>query len=171
MSSTTWHNHLATPIPGDVDPAAVIQILHDHDFILSLNQIVTHHEKIRQEGDKHVYNVTESIPIIPPIWKRSVNFQATFENQKDGVWTWVQAPMGVTMSAKYSVKLVERGEGVGDVGEAGWLLNEEIEASCSVLLKAFVEKTMLNSHRNMQKRFIERAREAKKENVAQDPQQ
>lgn len=154
MSSTIWQNTLTTPIPADVDPSAIVKILHDHSYILSLNTIVTSHEKVKQEGPREIYNITESIPILPPIWKRSVTFQGSFENKDDGVWTWVTAPMGVNMHAKYVVRWKEEGlEG------SGWALEEEIETRCSLLLKGFVERTMLGSHRNMHQRFIERARE------------
>lgn len=71
--------------------------------------------------------------------------------------TWVAAPMGVNMHAKYAVKWVE--EGLEGLEGSGWVLEETIECSCSFLLKAFVERTTVSSHRENDKRFIEKARE------------
>ncbi|KAK4503235.1 hypothetical protein PRZ48_006663 [Zasmidium cellare] len=150
MASTTWHNTITTPIPGDVEPTAVVKILHDHSFIITLNNLVTAHSKLRDEGQREIYSITDSIPILPPIWRRSVTYQASFENKDDGVETWVDAPLGLSMHGRF-------GE------EGGWVLGEEVESKASVLLKGFVEKTMVNAHRKMHASVIERAREAKGE--------
>lgn len=72
------------------------------------------------------------------------------------MWSWVNAPMGITIHGRYVVRVREEGEG-------GWVLAEEVEASCSALLKGFVERTLVKSHREMHGRILERARGVSKE--------
>ena len=169
----TWHNDISDPIPTDIDPKAVISILHDHGFLITMSPIVTRYEEAGREpstvefhsiagatnpglSDKVHYDVWENIDVLPGgLWKHEISFKCAFENQPDGVVTWIQAPMGLTSQATYRVKEVA-GEGAI---RSGWILEESIDSSCNVLLKGFVEKTMVNTRKESHARIMEKARE------------
>ena len=154
---TTFHNDVATPIPQDIDPKELISIVHDHSFLITMSPIVTRHE-IRERdpsSGKIKYDVWENINILPfGLWVYELQFMAAFTDKRDGVVSYIEAPMGFTSQANYTIKSGERWDGEG----GGWILEEAIESSCSAIFKPFIEATMVPVRKKMHQQMIEQVR-------------
>lgn len=162
MFRSTFHNEVITPITDDVDPKNVIDLLHDHSFIITMSPIVTKHSEKAREGPKITYDIYEKVDLLPfGWWRHEIKFLCSFHDQHDGQVSELQAPMGVTSRATYTVRPTEQKDLQHD--EEGsmskWVLEESIESSCSMFLKLFVEMTMVNVRRQMHVSVIAKARE------------
>src|ERR1700753_4345726 len=139
---TSFHTLVTTGIPADIDAKALINAFHDHSFIITMQPIVTRHE-IRDRDPatgKLTYDVWEEISLLPfGLWKREIQFTAAFTDQKDGTVSWIEAPMGFQSEATYTVKPGEHWDGEG----GGWVIEESIQTTCPVLMRWFVEGTMV----------------------------
>ena len=164
MLRTTWHNSIRTPIPTDVRREDLIATLHDHSFLITINPLVYRHEETGRTGDRVQYDVWDKVDMLPfGLWKHDVQFTVAFEDTSDGVVTDVQAPMNLTSHVRYTVQRDQSqggsagGEGT-NAGGAGWMLVEELENSCSVFLKTFIDSTMVAVHKKIHVSVIDRAR-------------
>ena len=156
MLHTTFRNTIETPVPKDVDPQSLIDILHDHSHLITMSPIVTRHElrdHDRATG-KRTYNVWEDIDLLPfGWWKKEIQFQCSFEDQQNGVISWIEAPMGLTSKAEYIVHSGPAGDGQGMV------LEKRIESGCHVMFRPFVEWTMVPVRKKMHAQMLAQARD------------
>ena len=145
---TSFHTRITTPIPLEVDHEAIAKSLGDHDFLISMQPIVTRHE-IRDRDPvtgQITYDVWEKIGLLPfGLWRYELQFITAFMDKDDSLVSWVKAPMGLTSEAHYAVKPREQGE--GEVGE--WVLDESIKTTCPIVFKWFVESRMVDVRRKM----------------------
>ena len=167
MFRTTFDTAVTTPIPADVDAKALIDSLHDHGFIITMQPIVTRYE-IRDRdpvSGKLTYDVWENINLLPfGLWKYELQFTTSFTDKRDGTVSWVEAPMGFNSEADYTVKPGENWDGEG----GGWVLEELIETSCPTLMKWFVEGTMVPVRQKMHQQIIDNVREKEKKERDQE---
>ncbi|KAK3113223.1 hypothetical protein LTR53_009709 [Teratosphaeriaceae sp. CCFEE 6253] len=120
MWRTTFTNEVMTPVPQDVSPETLIKLLHDHSFLITMSPIVTRHQEVDRElmSNKITYDVWEVLDLLPfGLWKHEIQFRCAFANKPDGVVSWIEAPMGFTSRAEYSVGSGGAWEGGGDVLE------------------------------------------------------
>ncbi|KAK3724791.1 hypothetical protein LTR37_000839 [Vermiconidia calcicola] len=155
---TSFHSLVETPIPDDIDAKALINAFHDHDFLITMQPIVTRHE-IRDrdpESGKLTYDVWEAISVLPfGLWKQEIQFTCAFTDKKDGTISAVEAPMGFTSEATYSIKAGEQRDGEGD----GWVIEESIETTCPMIFRWFVESTMVSARRKMHEQVLDHVRD------------
>jgi hypothetical protein len=159
---TSFHTEVKTPVPEDIDAKAVIKAFHDHDFIIRMQPIVTRHEVRDRDPDtgKLTYDVWEHISLLPfGLWKREIQFTTAFTNKKDGTTTAIEAPMGFYSEATYTIKPGPTWDGEG----GGWIIEESIESQCNVLLKWFIEGTMVPVRRKMHEQILEQVRERERQ--------
>lgn len=155
---TSFHTSVVTPIPADLDAKAIIAAFHDHTFIITMQPIVTRHCMRDQDPGtgKQTYDVWESIALLPfGLWKKELQFTVAFTDKKDGTVSDIEAPMGFTSEATYTVKPGAEWDGEG----GGWVVEEEIESHCNVVFKWFVEGTMVPVRRKMHLQILEHVRE------------
>lgn len=184
------HNlHVAAPIPPHLSPDAVIAALHDHNTALTLQALTCGHEKAASNHpgtlkdtywyppDQYpitTYNVTECITILPGVgdWgKKYIKFPSCFQDTKHGIKTRADAS-GVVIRAEFRVVrggagAEVEGEGMG-VGDAEWVLVEDVEVSCSWWLMPFVKGKMEQAHRDVCRKVVEKVEmQRMQEEVAQ----
>ncbi|KXT06809.1 hypothetical protein AC578_7105 [Pseudocercospora eumusae] len=156
---TAWHNDIATSVPTHCKRDQITNILHDHGFLITMSPIVTRYEEAERQGEKVKYHVWENIDLLPfGLWKHEIKFDCSFENNTDGVTTWIEAPMGLTSKAVYSVIKTPTSSNVESGGEC--VLDESIDSSCNFFLKAFVEGTMVSTRKKMHARILAKAKAA-----------
>jgi hypothetical protein len=174
------HNlHVAHQIPSHISPAWVVAALHDHDTTLTLQALSCGHEKAPSteptilkdtywyppdQYPVETYHVTECITLFPGIGqygKKYITFPVCYQNTRQGIKTRADAAAGVTLRAEYRVVAngelgseVE-GEGMG-VGDAQWVLVEDVEVSCAWWLMPFVKGKMEQAHRDLCRMVIEK---------------
>ena len=158
---TSFHTLVTTPIPADVDAKAIIGAFHDHGFIITMQPIVSRYE-IRDRDPttgQITYDVWEKINLLPfGLWKYELQFTTSFADKRDGTVGWVEAPMGFDSEATYTVKPGEQWDGEG----GGWVIEESIETTCPILLKWFVESTMVPVRQKMHEQIIDSVRKREK---------
>jgi hypothetical protein len=158
MLQTTWHNTITTPIPTDVKPADIIKGLHNHDLMISVSPFVVRHNLASTSpSGKQTYDIVDKIDILPfGLWKREVSFTATFEDNANGTTSSVKAPSGLVITGDYAVKPAA---GHVSAEDGAMVLVEEVQTSASVLLKHFVQSTLVSSHEKNHQKLIDWARE------------
>lgn len=150
-----------TPVPQDIDAKAIIDAFHDHDFIITMQPIVTRHSVRDRDPStgKLTYDVWEAISLLPfGLWKEELQFTVSFTDKKDGTVSEIEAPMGFTSEATYTVKPGTQWDGEG----GGWVIEEEIESQCNVVFKWFVEGTMVPVRRKMHEQILDHVRESER---------
>jgi hypothetical protein len=174
------HNlHVAAPIPRSLDPRLVIAALHEHEPVLTLQALTCGHKKApttAQETLKDTYwyppdqysvatyHVTEAITFLPFLGERGkkyITFPSCFQDTRQGIKTRADAAAGIIVRAEFRV--VENGEvgsevegeGMG-VGDAKWVLVEDVEVSCAWWLMPFVRGKMEQAHRGICEKVVER---------------
>ncbi|KNG51778.1 hypothetical protein DDE82_008485 [Stemphylium lycopersici] len=172
------HNlHVASRIPRHMSPTDVIAALHDHETALTLQALTCGHEKAPSTApgtlkdtywyppDQYpitTYHVTECITWFPGIGsygKKYIKFPSCFQDTRQGIKTRADAAAGVIVRAEFRVVAngeagseVE-GEGMG-VGDAQWILVEDVEVTCSWWLMPFVKGKMEEAHRDVCDKII-----------------
>jgi hypothetical protein len=171
------HLHTAAAIPPHIDPSTVLAALHDHNTALSLQALTQGHEKLPSTNPEtlkdtywyptdlnpvHSYRVTEVIKFMPGIgeWgKKYLKFPSCFQDTPTGVRTRADAS-GVVVRAEFRVarggaaaEVEGEGEGIGD---AEWVLVEDVEVTCSWWLMPFVKGKMEQAHRGICDKVIEK---------------
>ncbi|KAH8712070.1 hypothetical protein GQ44DRAFT_625765 [Phaeosphaeriaceae sp. PMI808] len=185
------HNlHTAASIPADIAPSAIIAALHDHNTALSLQALTQGHHKLPatdQETlkdtywyptDLHAvssYLVTEVITFLPGVgeWgKKYLKFPSCFQDTPTGIKTRADAS-GVIVRAEFRVvqggaAAEVEGEGAG-IGDAEWVLVEDVEVSCAWWMMPFVKGKMEQAHRGICAKVVEKvAMEQRQRAVAGD---
>ena len=158
MFRTTFTNTVTTPVPPDLPISSLTALLHDHSYLITMQPIVTRHEIAARDPatSRITYNVWENIDLLPfGLWKKEIQFTAAFTDKKEGVTSYVEAPMGFVSTAEYTVKPGEEWDGEG----GGWVLEEKIESSCNVVFKWFVQGTMVPVRRKMHAQIMEKCKE------------
>jgi hypothetical protein len=172
------HNlHTASSIPAHIPPAAVIAALHDHNTALSLQALTQGHTKLPSTDVKTLkdtywyptdlnpltsYLVTECITLFPGIgeWgKKYLKFPSCFQDTPTGVRTRADAS-GVIVRAEFRVvrggaAAEVEGEG-GGIGDAEWVLVEDVEVSCAWWMMPFVKGKMEEAHRGICAKVVEK---------------
>jgi hypothetical protein len=172
------HNlHVASPIPRSLSPSSVIAALHDHTTVLTLQALTCGHEKAPDTSPSTLkdtywyppdqypvstYLVTEAITILPGIGERGkkyITFPSCIQDTKHGIKTRADAAAGIIVRAEFRVmenREEVEGEGEG-VGDAEWLLVEDVEVSCAWWLMPFVRGKMESAHRGICRKVVEKA--------------
>jgi hypothetical protein len=164
---TSFHTEVDTPVPQDIDAKALIKAFHDHGFIITMQPIVTRFEERDRDPatGKLTYDVWEAITIIPfGLLKKEIQFTCAFTDKKDGTVSYIEAPMGFTSEATYTVKPGQDWDGEG----GGWIIHESIESECNVLLKWFIEGTMVPVRRKMHEQILDHVREEERKQRADE---
>lgn len=123
---TSFNNTVLTPLPQNLDPAALINLFHDHSYIIHTQPLVTRfspQQTPKDDGNTHdssgnidkdgsiTYDVWEEIPVLPfGLWSKEIHFTASFRDTSSGVQTRVDAPMGFVSEASYVVRRFESGD-------------------------------------------------------------
>ncbi len=157
---TEWQNTVTTPIPPEVDPQAVIEVLHDHALLISLQPLTSRHEVAEKHPETGwiAYHVFETINLW--LLKHEIKFKVSFNNTKDGLKSFVEASGGVVSEANYTVRSDEPSHGgVGDGKVLPWVMQEKIETSCSIFLKPVVASNMITARTKMHEKIMEEAKE------------
>ncbi|KAF2021686.1 hypothetical protein BU24DRAFT_417324 [Aaosphaeria arxii CBS 175.79] len=184
---TAKHNlHVSALIPAHLTPSDVISALHDHENALTLQSLTTQHEKQDKTSPQILkdtywypvdlnpvttYHVTECITMIPGVgeWaKKYITFPSCFQDTPHGLKTRADASGGVTLRAEFRV--IRGGSGDGEVegegqgiGDAEWVLVEDVEVSCSWLLMPFVRGKMEAAHQDICRKVIEKVEMQKRQ--------
>ncbi|KAL1652514.1 hypothetical protein SLS61_004819 [Didymella pomorum] len=175
--SAKHHLHIAASIPAHLTPAEVIAALQDHSTTLSLQALTTKHEKLPNTAPDvlkdtywypidlnpvDTYSVTEVVTVLPGVgqWgRKNLTFPSCYQNIPTGIKTRADVS-GVTLRADYRVirggtDAEVDGEGQG-IGDAEWVLVEDVEVSCSWWLMPFVKGKMEQAHRDICRKVIEK---------------
>jgi hypothetical protein len=173
------HLHVAALIPPHLSKDDVISALHDHNTCLTLQALTTQHEKCDETHPEtkkdtywyptdthhvHTYNVTECITLLPGVgeWgKKYITFPSCFQDTPHGIKTRADAAGGVTLRAEFRVISGDiadaevDGEGEG-IGQAEWVLVEDVEVTCAWWMMPFVKGKMEQAHRDICRKVVER---------------
>jgi hypothetical protein len=184
--TSTHHLHVAALVPPHLSREDVIAALHDHETCLTLQALTTGHKKLPSTDpetkkdtywypvDLHevtTYSVSETVTLVPGIgdWgKRYLTFPSCFQNTPHGVKTRADAPGGVRLRAEFRVMRGGADEGEVDgegqgVGDAEWVLVEDVEVQCAWYLMPFVRKGMEAGHADICKKVIEKVEMMKRQ--------
>jgi hypothetical protein len=183
--SAKHHLHVAHPLPPTLTPNDVIAALHDHTTALTLQALTCGHERAPSTHPETLkdtywfppdqypittYHVTECITLLPGIgeWgKKYITFPSCFQDSRQGIKTRADAPGGVTVRAEFRIVAGGAigseigGEGMG-VGDAEWVLVEDVEVSCGWWLMPFVKGKMEQAHQDVCRKIVERVVEKNK---------
>jgi len=174
MFRTTFTKRIVTPIPADVNPDRIIDLLHDDAFNMKVSPLLDRFSEKLREGNRTTYDIWEGIDILPfGWWKQEIQFTGTFEHKPDGVTIWVNAPAAVSHRAVSTVRQAEGDERQMETADAlEWakrgdmaagrvlmVLDEVVDSTCPIFLKWYVASTLVSVHRMVHERFIERARQ------------
>jgi hypothetical protein len=187
--SAKHHLHTVAALPAHIDPSAVIAALHDHNTALTLQALTQGHEKLAATNAQtltdtywyptdmnpvHSYKVTEVITFLPGIgeWGRKyLSFPTCFQDTPTGLKTRADTS-GLILRAEFRVarggaEAEVEGEG-GGVGDAEWVLIEDVEVTCAWYLMPFVKGKMEMAHRDICAKIIEKVIMEHRQNVVAD---
>ncbi|KFH43717.1 hypothetical protein ACRE_055140 [Hapsidospora chrysogenum ATCC 11550] len=150
-----------TPLPPGITREVAIAFLHNHMDMIDLNPLVIERHPIpppdHAEPDELScawYSITDRISYIPGVDAASgnVTYTGAFHDMPWGLQTHCHAPMGLDIRDKWSVGGSLPGEtpqpqelGLG-APLTGLYLREDVDFRCSILMAAFVKKTMKKAH-------------------------
>jgi hypothetical protein len=179
MTRTTHTFNVSYPIPHNLSTTSVINALHYHDNLLTLQPLVTSYDEISSTNYSELdpyfdipgsliksYEVTERIILIPGIgeWgKYPITIVADFQNMTDGIKTRAIASAGVVVRATFIVHQSNRNylKGSSDdmlaIAHSGSILSENITVECSSWLMPFVKQSMEGAHKDLCRNLLERA--------------
>jgi hypothetical protein len=174
--SAIHYLHTAARLPPHMSPVTVIAALHDHTTALTLQALTSGHDKLPENDPTTLkdtywypvdlnplvsYAVTEVITILPWFaWaKKHLTFPVVFQDTKEGIKTRADAS-GVVVRAEFRVMqggaaAEVEGEGQG-VGDAEWVLVEDVEVSCAWWMMPFVKGKMEEAHMGICGKVIEK---------------
>lgn len=175
--SAKHYFHTAAAIPPHISPSTVIAALHDHNTCLNLQALTQGHEKLLETNAETLkdtwwyptdlnpvttYIVTEVIKFLPVgDWaKKYIKFPSCFQDTPTGVRTRADAAAGVIVRAEFRVAkggaaAEVEGEG-GGIGDAEWVLVEDVEVTCAWWLMPFVRGKMEQAHRGICSKVMEK---------------
>lgn len=179
--------HTASAIPPRIHPSVVLAALHDHNTALTLQALTQGHEKLPSTHPRtledtywyptdrnpvHSYKVTEVITLLPGVgeWGRKyLTFPTCFQDTPTGLKTRADASGGVVVRAEFRVvrggaAAEVEGEG-GGVGDAEWVLVEDVEVTCAWWMMPFVKGKMEQAHRGICSKVIDKVVTEHRENA------
>lgn len=165
-----------TPLPSYVSRNTVLELLHDHSTIITLNPLVTHHGRtippehaLPDEYSSAWYEITDKIEYLPGTsFTGSVTYTACLHDLPNGLQTHIHAPAGLEIRGKWQLLGWLPGEerdapeiGVEKYGipKEGLYLREDCDLKCNFFLAPFVKKNMHKSHKVLVKRLLKIAKE------------
>ncbi|EEA19381.1 hypothetical protein TMatcc_009513 [Talaromyces marneffei ATCC 18224] len=165
-----------TPLPSYVSRDAVLELLHDHSTIITLNPLVTHHGRTRPPEhalpDEHSsawYEITDKIEYIPGTsLTGSVTYTACMHDLPNGLQTHIHAPGGLEIRGKWQLlgwlpgeerDAPEIGTEQHGIPREGLYLREDCDLKCNFFLTHFVKKSIHKSHKVLVKRLLKLASE------------
>lgn len=163
-----------TPIPSYIPRQFVLDMLHDHDLMITLNPLVTRYvpcappaHALPDEYDSAWYEITDRIEYIPgtPLVS-NVTYTACLHDIPTGVQSHVHAPAGLEIRGKWQVlgsepgekRHRELGEDQYGIPKEGLYLREDCEVRCNFLLMPTVRRNLKKSHATLVDRLLERAK-------------
>ncbi|QKX63851.1 uncharacterized protein TRUGW13939_11022 [Talaromyces rugulosus] len=172
MKKKEAYNNI-TPLPSFIPRQLVLDILHSHGEIITLNPLVLEHHAIQSPRDAPAeeyystwYEITERIQIVPGTGKfgsGKISFRACFHDVPWGVQTHVYAPMGIDLRHNYRVGGNQPGEppehrelGIGTPAQ-GLYLREDIEIRCNFTMTSFVRSQLKAATKVLVDRLIKKA--------------
>lgn len=154
-------------VPPELSREQVITHLQKYETIIRMQPVVEHFARIKPENLDHcladpfftqdkeggpditTYEIFERVPNMPLFGiSQLIRFPVYFQDCAEGVRSRVDAPAGTCLRTTYTVRPVER-DGVEQVGRGGWLLVEEADVECNVLLKPFIANSFHDAHTNV----------------------
>ncbi|ATY62774.1 hypothetical protein A9K55_007702 [Cordyceps militaris] len=166
-----------TPLPAGMTRQAAVDFLQDHEAMIDLNPLVTGRQRMpaapadapADERPCAWYEVTDRIDYLPGgLARGSVRYRCAFLDLPGvGLQTHCYAPMGVDLRTRWSVAGSAPGEpreapelGIG-APPTGLYLREDTELRCSLVMAAFVRRTLRDAHKRLADRLTQRgARDA-----------
>ncbi|KAL2158999.1 hypothetical protein VTH06DRAFT_3030 [Thermothelomyces fergusii] len=158
-----------TPLPAGVSRQTVLDFLHDHLEMIDLNPLVKERHPIpppshasADERRWQWYSLTDKIPYFPGV-AGDVTYTCAFRDLPTGLETHCYAPAGLTIGDKWTVAGSLPGEAPGPVEpglaapQTGLYLREDVDMRCSVVVAAFVKKTLKRSHATLVERLKTKA--------------
>jgi hypothetical protein len=165
------HFHTSVPIPPHHPPTSHIAALHDHNTTLTLQALTVGHERLPDTSpetlkdtywyppDLHPvasYSVTEVVSVLPGV-RKQITFPSCYQNTAQGIRTRADTS-GVVLRAEFRVMRggadVE-GQGMG-LGDAQWLLVEDVDVSCARWMMPFVKSKMEEAHRDICRKVVDK---------------
>ncbi|KAM3440833.1 hypothetical protein MY4824_001960 [Beauveria thailandica] len=164
-----------TPLPAGMTRQAAVRFLQDHAAMIDLNPLVTARHRIPapssappDEAACAWWAVTDRIAYLPGgLATGSVSYRCVFLDLPGvGLQTHCYAPLGVDLRTRWSVGGGGSGgsggsaPGIGDDASdptAGLFLCEDTELRCSVIMTAFVKKTLKGAHKRLVESLAQRA--------------
>ncbi|CRG82829.1 hypothetical protein PISL3812_00175 [Talaromyces islandicus] len=162
-----------TALPSFIPRQLVLDLLHSHGEIITLNPLVLSHSAIQapreapaEEYYSTWYEIVERVQIVPGTGKLGsgkISFRACFHDVPWGVQTHVYAPMGIDLRHNYRVGGNQPGEppehrelGSG-APQQGLYLKEEIEIRCNFAMTSFVRSQLKAATKVLVDRLIKKA--------------
>lgn len=160
----------ATELKGSVTKDQAIAVFHDHDFFMEADpNMVTFKADVQPQGgklhelpeeikaikmgDTHCYEVTDRVPgvalfskLLPGLSTTTIYYQIT--NTKDGVFMFLQAPLGVTEERRWIA------ESSGDGG--GVKIVEYVTIFCSRLLYGTIKGQQDQNWKDVHTKYAEK---------------
>ncbi|KAM3445342.1 hypothetical protein NHJ13734_000469 [Beauveria thailandica] len=159
-----------TPLPAGMTRQAAVRLLQDHAAMIDLNPLVTARHRIPapssappDEAACAWWAVTDRIAYLPGgLATGSVSYRCVFlDLPGEGLQTHCYAPLGVDLRTRWSVGGGGGGSAPGIDGAsdpaAGLFLCEDTELRCSVIMTAFVKKTLKGAHKRLVESLARRA--------------
>lgn len=136
---------ITTPIPSSTPVSSVINVLHNHEFIIKLSPIEDHRLVSGSPNDQATYSVTDRKPIVG-----KTTFEYTITNQSDGIDTKVIAnppPGKLIIAARWRI-VQEGGQNV---------IKEDVTIEGSRMMTGTVKGTVDKNHKEWHQKIIEKA--------------
>lgn len=172
MSRRSVLTHV-TPIPSHISRQFVLDILHDHDLMITLNPLITRYVRcdppahaLPDEYDSAWYEVTDRIEYLPGTsLVGNVTYTACLHDIPTGVQSHIHAPAGLEIRGKWQVlgnepgekRYAELGEQEYGIPKEGLYLREDCEVRCNFMLMPTVRKNLKRSHTTLLDRILQRA--------------
>lgn len=161
-----------TPLPPGMTRQTALSFLHNHQAMIDLNPLVTSRHPIAPPSHAETeelscawYSITDRIHYVPGVASGSVAYTCAFHDLPWGLQTHCHAPMGLDIRDKWSVGGSEPGEppqpqelGIG-APLTGLYLREDVDFRCSILMAAFVKKTLKKAHASLVETLAAQAQE------------
>lgn len=175
MNKRSQITHI-TPLPSYVSRDVVLDLLHDHSTIITLNPLVTHHGRttppehaLPDEHSSAWYEITDKIEYIPGTsLTGSVTYTACLHDLPNGLQTHIHAPAGLEIRGKWQLlgwlpgeerDAPEIGTEQYGIPKEGLYLREDCDLKCNFFLTHFVKRNMHKSHKMLVQRLLNMARE------------
>ncbi|KAL7933856.1 hypothetical protein V8C35DRAFT_302600 [Trichoderma chlorosporum] len=171
MTRTSHTYNANCPIPADLQANNVINVLHFHENLLTLQPQIASYSEVgpseasgfdayfdRNGSQVKVYEAIEKVTILPGIgdWgKYPTSIIVSFQNTADGLKSRAVAPAGVVVTATYAVQKRTKQDSMSDTDDGNnmassdWVLCQNVVLECSSWLMPFVKQNMEGAQRCM----------------------